>query len=275
MARERKAKRDNKSPACSPKITSVERASRWLAGNFELCKSTDRNAWLVCAKQGLPVRDPANTATSAKPSRLQVDAITVSSAGPPRRKALNEPASPPPTLLHAALTLYEAGPSPKAQTCPRGEAYEFRSCARPTGAEFLRSQAIADRSKHHERAERSTHDGRAQMLEQAKLLELVQAAVRSGHVVLVGAEDTWEKRCCSPGKQVELLVDASYEYFSSLTVAVAQQKDALVVACADCMPISAAYSMCKFCLVVVEIVIVMYGYACLAAYICARLCTPV
>ena len=274
MARERKAKRDNKSPACSPKITSVERASRWLAGNFELCKSTDRNAWLVCAKQGLPVRDPANTATSAKRSRLQVDAITVSSAGPPRRKALNEPASPPPTLLHAALTLHEAGPSPKAQTCPRG-AYEFRSCARPTGAEFLRSQAIADRSKHHERAERSTHDGRAQMLEQAKLLELVQAAVRSGHVVLVGAEDTWEKRCCSPGKQVELLVDASYEYFSSFTVAVAQQKDALVVACADCMPISAAYSMCMFCLVVVEIVIVMYGYACLAAYICARLCTPV
>jgi hypothetical protein len=108
------------------------------------------------------------------------------------------------------------------------------------------------------------------MLEQAKLLELVQAAMRSGNVILVGAEDTSEKRCCSPGKQVELLVDAPYEYFSSLTLAVAQQKDALV-ACADYMPISATNSMCMFCLAVVEIVIVMYGYACLAAYICARL----
>ena len=95
---------------------------------------------------------------------------------------------------------------------------------------------------------------------------LVQAAMRSGHVVLVGAEDTLEKKCSLPGKQVELLVDAPCKYFSSLRVAVAQQKDALV-ACADCMPISAAYSMCMFCLVVVEIVIVMYGYVCLAAYL--------
>ena len=249
-------------------LASDERASRWLAENFELCKSTDRNACFVCAKQHLPVRNPANTAKSAKPSRLQLDATTVSSAGPPRRKVLNEPASPPPPLLHAALTIYEAGPGPKAQTSPpRVGAYEFRSCARPTGAEFLRSQAIADRSKHHERAERSTHHERAQMLEQAKLLELVQAAMRSGHVVLVGAVDTSEKRCCSPGKQVELLVDAPYEYFSSLTVAaaVAQQKAALV-ACAGCMTISEAY-LCMFCLTVVEIVMVMCGYACLAAYL--------
>jgi hypothetical protein len=147
---------------------SDERASQCLAKHFELCKSTDRNACLVFAKQHLPVRNPANTATSAKPSRLQVDATTVSSAGPPRHKVLNEPTSPLPPLLHVALTFKKLGP------------YEF--CARPTGAEFLRSQAIADRSKHHERAERSTHDGHAQMLEQAKLLELVQAAMRSGHL---------------------------------------------------------------------------------------------
>jgi hypothetical protein len=111
------------------------------------------------------------------------------------------------------------------------------------------------------------------MLEQAKLLELVQAAIRSGHVVLVGAEDTWDNKCSSPGKQVRLLVDAPCKYFSSLKVAVAQQKDALV-ACADCMPLSVAYSMCMFCLVVVEIVIVMYGYACLAAYLRSPSVTP-
>ena len=269
MTRERKATRGNQSPACSPNITNDKRASRWLAENFELCKSTDRNAWLVCAKQHLPARDPADTATSAKPSRLQIDATTVTSAGSPRRKVLNEPASPHPPLLHAALTIYEAGPrpDPKAQTySPPGGAYESRSCARPNGAECLRSQAIADRSKHHEHAERSTHDERAQMLEQAKLLELVQAAMRSGHVVLVGAEDTVVGKPCSlPARQVELLGDAPYKYLSSLTEAVTQQKDALV-ACAACMPVSAAY-MCTFCLVVVEIVIVMYGYVCLAAYL--------
>jgi hypothetical protein len=302
LARERKAKRGNQSPVWSPKITSDERASRWLAENFELCNSTDRIACLVCAKQHLPVRNPANTATRAKPSRLpnmqtspakdsssyveslftipdikgqlpklpyrasdspeaaerkasKVDATPVSSTAPPRRKGLNERASPPP---------------PHSPPCGPDE---FRRCGRPNGAEFLRAQAIADRSKHHERTERSTHDERAQMLEQAKLLELVQAAIRSGHVVLVGAEDTWDNKCSSPGKQVRLLVDAPCKYFSSLKAAVALQKDALL-ACADCMPLSAAYSMCMLCLVVVEIVIVMYGYACLAAYLRSPSVTP-
>jgi hypothetical protein len=238
LAREHKATRCIQSPACSPKNASDERAKtsssasgRWLADNIELRKSTDRKASLACVKQRLPVKDPANSAKSAKQSLQQV--------GP----GTNAPASPPP-----------GGPD------------EFRSFARPNGAGFLRSPGIADRSKHHERAERSMHDIRAQMLEQAKLLELVQAAIRSGHVVLVGAEDTVVGKPCSlPGRQVEVLGDAPYKYVSSLTEAVTQQKDARV-ACAACMPVSAAY-MCKFCLVVVEIVIAMYGYACLAAYL--------
>ncbi len=228
LAREHKATRCTKSPACSPKHASDE---RWLTENIELRKSTDRKASLACVKQRLPVKEPANSAKSAKQSLLQVGPGTTA------------PPSPPP-----------GGPD------------EFRSSARPNGAGFLRSPGIADRSKHHERAERSMHDIRAQMLEQAKLLELVQAAVRSGHVVLVVAEDTVVGNPCSlPGRQVELLGDAPYKYLSSLTEAVTQQKDARV-ACAACMPVSAAY-MCKFCLVVVEIVIVMYGYACLAAYL--------
>jgi hypothetical protein len=171
-------------------------SSRWLAENIELRKSTDRKASLACVKQRLPVKDPANSAKSAKQSLQQVG--TGKNARP----------SPPP----------------------------------------------------------GRHDILAQMSEQAKLLELVQAAIRSGHVVLVGAEDTVVGKPRSlPGRQVELLGDAPYKYLSSLTEAVTQQKDALV-ACAACMPVSAAY-MCKFCLVVVEIVIVMYGYACLAAYL--------
>ena len=93
------------------------------------------------------------------------------------------------------------------------------------------NRGIANKS----RTERSSNDERAQMLEQAKLLELVHAAVRSGHVVLVGAEDTWEKT----GKQVELLRDAPYKYFSFLTV------------------------------------VVMYGYAFLAAYLRSASVTPV
>jgi len=259
---------------------------------------------VVFAKQRLPVKYPTDTAKSSRPSRLpemhtppakhsssyveelfaiqdtrdqlpklpyragdspefagrnasKVDAAPVHSAGPPRRKVLNEPVSPPPP--HS--------PPP----CGPGE---FRSRARPNGAEFLRYPAMADRSKHHKRTERSTQDERALMLEQGKLLELVEAAVRSGHVILVGAEDTLEKKCSLPGKQVELLVDAPYKYFSSRTVAVAQQKDALV-ACADCMPMSAAYSMCMFFLVALEIVIAMYGYACLAAYLRSSSVTPV
>ena len=93
------------------------------------------------------------------------------------------------------------------------------------------NQGIANTS----RTERSTHDDRAQMLEQAKLLELVHAAVRSGHVVLVGAKDTSEKT----GKQVEFLRDAPYKYFSFLTV------------------------------------VVIYGYAFLTAYLRSASVTPV
>jgi hypothetical protein len=92
-------------------------------------------------------------------------------------------------------------------------------------------------------------------MQDGKLLELLHAAIRSGHVVLVGAEETFKEL---PGLQhVQLRGDVS-----SVTAAVAQQKTTLVV-CAACMPISAAY-LCRFCLAVVEIVIVMY--ACMAAY---------
>ena len=93
------------------------------------------------------------------------------------------------------------------------------------------NRGIADTS----RTERSTHDERTQMLEQATLLELVHAAVRSGHVVLVGAADNWEKTV----KEVELLCDAPYKYFTFLTV------------------------------------VVMYGYAFLAAYLSSASVTPV
>ena len=96
----------------------------------------------------------------------------------------------------------------------------------------------------------------ARSMKDEKLLELLQAAIRSGHVVLVGAEDTWKESCPLPGQRGRL---------SSVTAAVAQQKAALV-ACAGCMTISGAY-LCMFCLAVVEIVIVMCGYACLAAYL--------
>jgi hypothetical protein len=64
-------------------------------------------------------------------------------------------------------------------------------------------------------------------MQDGKLLELLHAAIRSGHVVLVGAEETFKEL---PGLQHVH---------------------------------SAAY-LCRFCLAVVEIVIVMY--ACMAAY---------
>jgi hypothetical protein len=52
------------------------------------------------------------------------------------------------------------------------------------------------------------------MSEHAQLLELLQTAVLSGHVVLVGAKDNWD-----PGPQ---------KYLSSVTAAVAQLKTAIV-----------------------------------------------
>jgi hypothetical protein len=96
----------------------------------------------------------------------------------------------------------------------------------------------------------------ARSMKDEKLLELLQAAITSGHVVLVGADDTWKESCPLPGQQ---------ERLSCVTAAVAQQKAALV-ACAGCMTISGAH-LSMFCLAVVEIIIVMCGYACLAAYL--------
>ena len=64
-------------------------------------------------------------------------------------------------------------------------------------------------------------------MQDGKLLELLHVAIRSGHVVLVGAEE--------PFKELSGLHHVH----------------------------SAAY-LCRFCLAVVEIVIVMY--ACMAAY---------
>ena len=61
----------------------------------------------------------------------------------------------------------------------------------------LRSLALVLADEIHHQDESSKV--RAQMLEQDKLLELVHAAMRSGLVVLVGAEDTREKKC--QGKQ--------------------------------------------------------------------------
>ena len=57
----------------------------------------------------------------------------------------------------------------------------------------LRSLALVLADEIHHQNESSKV--RAQMLEQDKLLELVHAAMRSGHVVLVGAEDTRKKKC--------------------------------------------------------------------------------
>jgi len=78
------------------------------------------------------------------------------------------------------------------------------------------------------------------------LLELLHSAVRSGHVVLVGAEDTWkdlkESCSCFRGKQSELLAHVWV-------------------------------TVCMCCLVLLEIIIVMYAYAYLFAYL--RICVCV
>jgi len=69
---------------------------------------------------------------------------------------------------------------------------------------------------------------------------LLQSVVRSGHVVLVGADDTGkdlkESCSCFRGKQSELLVDIWV-------------------------------TVCNCCLVLLEIIIVMYAYAYLFAYL--------
>jgi hypothetical protein len=61
----------------------------------------------------------------------------------------------------------------------------------------LRSLALVLADEIHHQNESSKV--RSQMLEKDKLLELMHAAMRSGHVVLVGAEDTRENKC--QGKQ--------------------------------------------------------------------------
>jgi hypothetical protein len=62
-----------------------------------------------------------------------------------------------------------------------------------------------------------------------ELWELLQTAIRSGHVVLVGAEDTWKESCALPGQQVQLRGDSLYKYFASVIAAVAQLTSSLCV----------------------------------------------
>ena len=68
----------------------------------------------------------------------------------------------------------------------------------------LRSLALVLRDEiDHQNASSLSHEGqiRAQMVEQDKLLELVEAAMCSGHVALVCAGDTREKPSYLRGKQ--------------------------------------------------------------------------
>ena len=70
----------------------------------------------------------------------------------------------------------------------------------------LRSLALVLRDEiDHQNASSLSHEGqiRAQMVEQDKLLELMEAAMCSGHVALVCAGDTREKPSYLRGKQAD------------------------------------------------------------------------
>ena len=109
----------------------------------------------------------------------------------------------------------------------------------PHGASFLPTTEQMSSSPVKSLAKRSrTYMLSDVVLEHALLFEMLHSAVCSGHVVLVGAEDTWkdlkESCSCSRGKQSELLVDVWV-------------------------------TVCNCCLVLLEIIIVMYAYAYLFA----------
>ena len=103
---------------------------------------------------------------------------------------------------------------------------EYQSCAQPNGAPESSSRQPArprlelaapdpgDTARNVVRVINTSSVVKIQMLENAKLLELLQTAVLSGHVVLVGAEEMWD-----PG---------THKYLSSVTAAVAQHKTAFV-----------------------------------------------
>jgi hypothetical protein len=89
---------------------------------------------------------------------------------------------------------------------------EYQSCAQPNSAPgSSRRQPARPRL---DLAAPDPSDVKTHMSEHAQLLELLQTAVLSGHVVLVGAKDKWD-----PGPQ---------KYLSSVTAAVAQLKTAFV-----------------------------------------------
>ena len=103
---------------------------------------------------------------------------------------------------------------------------EYQSCAQPNGAPESSSRQPArprldlaapdpgDTARNVMRVINTSSVVKPQMLEHAQLLELLQTAVLSGHVVLVGAEEKWD-----PGP---------HKYLSSVTAAVAQHKTAFV-----------------------------------------------
>ena len=115
----------------------------------------------------------------------------------------------------------------------------------PRGASFLPPKPMSSWSPTESLAKlsrtyRRKHDVLSDVvLEHALLLELLQSAVCSGHVVLVGAEDTWkdlkESCSCFRGKQSELLADVWV-------------------------------TVCNCCLVLLEIIIVMYAFAYLSQF---------
>ena len=103
---------------------------------------------------------------------------------------------------------------------------EYQSCAQPNGAPESSSRQPArprldlaapdpgDTARNVMRVINTSSVVKTQMLEHAQLLELLQTAVLSGHVVSVDAEETRDP--------------APQKYLSSVTAAVAQHKTAFV-----------------------------------------------
>ena len=206
MSREYSSTRGQQSPKsdCSLKQQRDDRMRRWLSG-FEAVPGPRP---LDCLG---PIRASPGGPLSPTPPRHTKNSPVLSDefhgAQPNGQLALKE------TALRSSQVLADARDRRAMLATPvRRPESSSRQPGRPRLD--LAAPDPRDAARNVVRFINTSSVVKTQMLEHAQLLELLQTAVISGHVVLVGAEEKWD-----PGPQ---------KYLSSVTAAVAQHKTAFV-----------------------------------------------
>ena len=214
----------------SPQTASSRKGERCLVEIFEICKSEDSNdvqAWFACADQRTPESD--STTKRAKPSLLPIDATHLNSATKPSCVVYE-------VYKELRDACFQAVPGPREDLRAGREPSWLDNNNNVTGNNIMaRRQGQSARRQEQSRQPPRPRlylaepEPRDTARNKSELWELLQTAIRSGHVVLVGAEDTWKDSCASPGQQVQLRGDALYKCFASILAAVAQLTSSLFV----------------------------------------------